>query len=761
MIDKYLDKLEFNNIKSKLIEFTHTFIGKELAENLEPSSNKDTVQKTLDETGEALRLIHEKGVFPIGEASDLRLNIKKLESGISLNAKSLLEIAEILKTSRELCNYYNDSGLMLDNLSIYFDDLYSNIDIEKRIFSSIISEDTISDTASSKLASIRRNKKSLEFDIKNKLNGFIHSNTYSKYLMDAVITIRAGRYVIPVREEYKGQIKGFIHDVSSSGSTVYIEPMSIFEMNNSITNLNVDEAKEIERILEELSSNLYPISGYIAQDNYIIGKLDFISAKAKYAIENDCNKPYISDYIELKNARHPLIDKDKVVPITIALGKDYRCLVITGPNTGGKTVTLKTAGLLCIMAQAGLYIPALEGSTIKVFDNIFADIGDEQSIEASLSTFSSHIKNIVHILETFTENSLILVDELGSGTDPIEGANLALSLLEYFYNKEALVLATTHYHEIKNYCISHDGFENASVEFDIETLSPTYNLLLGIPGKSNAFAISKRLGIPTDIIDRASSLISKPETDIETLMKDIYDDKVEIEKNKIETEKNLNQIETLRRSLEHEYSEKLDKEKEKIEKAKREAKEILLDAKERANSIIRELNDMSEADTKKTNKLRDELNSSIKSLGGEPTLDLSVLLKLNNQYGEKDDKDDSAKSVKSTDSNNAGKRNANKNDRSNSKSGSVSLNNNKAQSISAEINLIGENVASAVEILDKYLDNCIMAHLSQVRVVHGKGTGKLRQGIHEYLKKCKYVQSFNIAGFGEGDYGVTIVNLKK
>lgn len=751
MIDKYLDKLEFNTIKSKLIEFTHTFIGRDLAENLEPSSKKDIVQKALDETEEALKLIHVAGSFPIGEVNDLKLNIKKIESGISLNSKSLLEIAEILKTSRELCTYYNDSELVLDNLSNYFNELYFNIDIEKKIFSSIISEDTISDTASSKLASIRRNKKSLELDIKNKLNGFIHSNTYSKYLMDAVITIRAGRYVIPVKEEYKGQIKGFIHDVSSSGSTVYIEPMAIFEMNNSIANLNLDEAKEIERILEELSALLYPISGYIKQDDYIIGKLDFISSKAKYAIENDCNKPVISDYVELKNARHPLIDKNKVVPITITLGKDYRCLVITGPNTGGKTVSLKTTGLLCIMAQAGLHIPVLEGSKTKVFDNIFADVGDEQSIEASLSTFSSHIKNIVYILETFSENSLILVDELGSGTDPTEGANLAISLLEHFYNKGALVLATTHYHEIKNYCISHEGFENASVEFDIETLSPTYKLLLGIPGKSNAFAISKRLGIPDNIIDRASSLISKPETDIETLMKDIYDDKVEIEKNKIETEKNLNQIETLRKSLEHEYSEKLDKEKEKIEKAKREAKEILFDAKEKANSIIRELNDMSKADTKRANKLRENLNSSIKSLGGETTLDLSVLLKLNNQYEGKGGN----KAVK------ANKEGLNKNDKNKTKSGSVSIKNNKAQSVSSEINLIGENVASAVEILDKYLDNCMMAHLNQVRIVHGKGTGKLRQGIHEYLKKCKYVQSFNIAGFGEGDYGVTVVNLKK
>lgn len=739
MLQKYLDKLEFNVIIDKLSLYAHTFIGREIIQNLQPLCEKETVQKTLDETSEASSLIHTMGSFPIGEIGDMKLNLKKIESGISLNAKSLLEIAEVLKTSKELISYYKDSKLELTNLGVYFDDLYTNIDIEKKIFGAIISEDTIADNASSKLASIRRNKKNLELDIKNKLNSFIHSNTYSKYLMDPVVTIRADRYVIPVKEEYRNQIKGFIHDTSASGSTVYIEPMAIFEMNNSISNLSLEENKEIERILADLSSLLYPISGYLSQTNNLIGKLDFIASKAKFSIDNNCNSPKLADYIDLKNARHPLIDKDKVVPTNINLGKDFSCLVITGPNTGGKTVTLKTVGLLCIMTQSGLHIPASEGSCIKVFDNIFADIGDEQSIEESLSTFSSHMTNIVQILDTFTENSLILVDELGSGTDPIEGASLAISLLEHFYSKGALTIATTHYHEIKNYCISHNDFENASCEFDIKTMKPTYHLLLGIPGKSNAFAISSNLGIPANIIDRAKSLISKPDTDIETLMKDIYDDKLEIENEKNEITKNLNQIETLRKSLESDVSSKLVAEQEKIEKAKHEAKQILLDAKEEANSIIRELNKMSELDSKKANKLRDELNSSIKSLGGESSLDLSVLLSLNNSYD----------------------KNLNKSTKSSNKTNSsVNFGNNKSQTVNTEINLIGENVASAVEILDKYLDNCYMAHLHQVRVVHGKGTGKLREGIHQYLKKSKYVDSYNIAGFGEGDYGVTIVNLK-
>ncbi len=725
MLQKYLDKLEFNIIKDKLLEYAHTFIGSKKAKSLEPSCEKGTVQTTLDETSEACNLIHTMGSFPIGEIDDMKLNLKKIESGISLNAKSLLEIAEVLKTSKELISYYKDSKLDLSHLGVYFDELYTNIDIEKKIFSSIISEDTIADNASSKLAQIRRNRKNLELDIKNKLNSIIHSNTYSKYLMDPVVTIRAGRYVIPVKDEYKSQIKGFIHDTSASGSTVYIEPMAVFEMNNSISNLYLEENKEIERILAELSALLYPISGYLNQTNNLIGQLDFISAKAKFSIDNNCNPPKLADYIDLKNARHPLIDKDKVVPTNINLGKDFSCLVITGPNTGGKTVTLKTVGLLCIMAQSGMHIPAYEGSCIKVFDNIFADIGDEQSIEESLSTFSSHITNIVQILDTFTKDSLILVDELGSGTDPIEGANLAISLLEHFFKQGALIIATTHYHEIKNYCISHDGFENASCEFDISSMKPTYHLLLGIPGKSNAFAISKNLGIPTYIIDRAKGLISKPDTDIESLMKDIYDDKLEIEKAKEETQKNLNQIEILRKSLESDVSSKLASEQEKINKAKAEARQILLDAKEEANSIIRELNHMSELDSKKANKMRSNLNDSIKSLGGEPTLDLSVLLSLNNSY----DKQNS-ESLK----------NKQKNKIKNSSAAhhsSVSYGNNKSQTVSTEINLIGENVASAVEVLDKYLDNCYLAHIHQVRVVHGKGTGKLRDRNSPVPKKIK------------------------
>ena len=433
-------------------------------------------------------------------------------------------------------------------------------------------------------------------------------------------------------------------------------------------------------------------------------------------------------------ARHPLIPPNVVVPTNIVLGTSYRILLITGSNTGGKTVTLKTVGLLSLMAQSGIHIPASDNSTIKIFDNIFADIGDEQSIEQSLSTFSSHMTTIVNILENFTIDSLILVDELGSGTDPIEGANLAISLLERFYEYGAFTLATTHYHEIKNYCLSNKGFENASAEFDIENMRPTYHILMGIPGKSNAFAISQRLGIPKEIIERASSLISKPDTDIETLMKDIYDSKIKIEEEKKEIEKNLNQIQVLRKSLENDVTDKLKHEKEKIEEARNEAKQILIDAKQEANEIISKLSKMQQADIKKAEHLRNKLNDSVNNSKAKG-LDLSVLLSLNNKAPET-----LAKSSKT-----------------NSK---VNIKNNKAQTIKSEINVIGETVAVATEIIDQYLDSCYMAGLKECRIIHGKGTGKLRQGVHEFLKKSRYVDEYYTAGFTDGDIGATIVKLK-
>lgn len=731
MIEKYLDKLELNVVLKKISEYTYTKIGKEMVLNLRPKTNKDDIKKLLDETQEAADLIHRCGNMPIYGLDDMSLQIKRIESNITLSSKFLLDFANILKNAREITEYYKNSGLEFSILSDYFKKLYCNKDIEDGIFKCILSENEISDNASKKLLSIRKNKKNMELQIKSKLSSIIHSNTYSKYLSESIVTIRNDRYVIPVKDEYRAYVKGFVHDISSSGSTVYIEPMEIFDLNNSINNLNIEESREIERILEELSLKMFPISSFLKNDIYLIGKLDFVSAKARFAIENNCINPKIDNFIDLKNVRHPLIDKEKVVPINIYVGKtDFNTLVITGPNTGGKTVTLKTVGITAAMAQCGLHIFAEDGSSIKIFDNIFADIGDEQSIEESLSTFSSHITNIVNILKEYTSNSLVLLDELGSGTDPIEGANLAISLLEEFNKSNCITIATTHYHEIKEYCLTHNGFENCSLEFDIENLRPTYHLLIGIPGKSNALAICKKIGIPNYIIERAKELISKPDVDIEALMKQAYDNKIELEKKNEEAQKNLNQAELLRKELQRDYSEKIEKEQEKVEEAKKEARDILLNAKEEADDIISKLNKLKSSQTDKANNLRNELNESIKKTGYNG-VDLSVLLALNN-----------------------------KKTQASGKNGQVYIKNTKAKNAKTEINLIGETVGEAIPELEQFLDNAVMAHIYEVRVVHGKGTGKLREGIHQYLKKSKYVEDYRIGGYGEGDYGVTIVHLK-
>lgn len=483
--------------------------------------------------------------------------------------------------SRELYEYfYSNDNINLEDFSIlknYFSSLYTNSSIEQKVFNTILDENTISDNASAKLGNIRRNKRKLEQDIKDKLNKLIHSNTYSKYLQDPVVTIRNDRYVVPVKEEYRSFIKGFTHDMSSSGSTLFIEPLSVFELNNEINNLKIEENIEIEKILAELTNLFVPLSSNLENNNRLIGRLDFIFAKASYSIEINASKPILNDrkVINLIKARHPLIDRDKVVPISLTLGENYNTLVITGPNTGGKTVTLKTVGLLTLMGMSGLNIPASENSSIYVFDNVFADIGDEQSIQDSLSTFSSHMINIIDILNISTSESLFLVDELGSGTDPIEGSSLAISILENLYTKGTLTIATTHYPEIKNYALSTDGFENASQEFDVENLKPTYHLLIGVPGKSNAFAISKKLGLNESILNRASAFLDTDAVQIEDVLKGIYDNKLKIEQEKQEIDKSLEEIKRLRNELEKDNSDVKQKEKELIENAKLEARNFI------------------------------------------------------------------------------------------------------------------------------------------------------------------------------------------
>lgn len=614
-MDAILNKLEYNEIIKNLGGYCKTYLGKNLCEQLVPNFSYEQVDFLLNETKQADTLLHQKSIPPFYETEELEKYIKVLESNQTLSIKGLLNFAVLLKMCRELKEYfYDDSSVTFEYLEKYFSFLYSNPSIEKNIFDKIIDENTVADNASSKLASLRRNRKNFEQEVKDKLNGFIHSSTYAKYIMEPIVTIRNNRYVIPVKEEYRSYIKGFIHDTSSSGSTLYIEPTSIFELNNKINHIKIEEDIEIERILQILSSSLYEYVDQLKNNLALIASIDLIFAKANFGIDSFGIIPVLNNnkYIDLYKAKHPLIDKDKVVPIDISLGKSYVSLLITGPNTGGKTVALKTVGLLLLMAYSGIPIPCSESSSISVFSHIFADIGDEQSIQESLSTFSAHIKNIVEITNITDANSLVLLDELGSGTDPLEGAALAISILSYLKDIGSIVCCTTHYQELKEYALITDGFENASFEFDIENLKPTYKLLVGIPGKSNAFAISKRLGLNEQILNVANSHLKDDKIPIEELLKSIYDNKLEIEKQKEETEKNLRQIELLRKSLEQKQDDVLEKRAQLLEDAKLEARDILLSAKEEATEIIHELN--SSSDIKQANNLRNKLNDKLKAI---------------------------------------------------------------------------------------------------------------------------------------------------
>lgn len=788
-MNKYnLKKLEFDQVLQKLSEYSHTYIGKEKIFKLEPSSDKDYVKKSLLETSQAVSLMDRNSTPPIAEIEDIRVYIKMLESSNTLSPKALLDICNILNMANELKIYFSNflDDETYENLRFYFDELYTNSSIVDKIQKSIVDSETIADSASSNLSTIRRHIRQAEQEVKNKLNAILHSS-YSKYMQENVVTIRNDRFVIPVKQEYRSQIKGFVHDISSSGSTVFIEPMSVFEANNAINNLRVDETAEIERILQNLSSLLFPYTNELLSDIESIGMLDFIFAKAKYSNSIKGITPNINDtkYINLIKARHPLIDASSVVPITISIGQGYSLLIITGPNTGGKTVSLKTVGLLEAMACSGLNIPADEKSSIYVFDEIFADIGDDQSIADSLSTFSSHMKNISNIVNNATSESLILVDELGSGTDPLEGANLAMSILEYFKNKNILTLATTHYQELKKYALATDGVQNASVEFDIEKLKPTYKLLIGIPGKSNAFAISEKLGLKKEIIESAQNLLNKKDVDFETLLKSIYDDKLKIEKEKEQIEKNLHQVELLKNNLQRDDSKIREQEKEIINKAKLEARQILLDAKDDATSMISKMKEISESSSeiKELNNMRNSLNNSIKniSLSGNDELNVTpldeseivvgakVFVSTLGQNGIVTSKISKSKEVlvqigliKTNISIKFLEKPKNLKDDLTSKptSSYSTRGSSKTKTANSELNVIGLTVDEAIPLVDKFLDDCFLAKLQTARIVHGKGTGKLRQGIHSFLKKNKRVKSYRIGTYGEGEMGVTVVEMK-
>ena len=692
----------------------------------------------------------------------------------------------LLRIARELKEYFYDNNTSsFINLEKYFTLLYSNPSIEKSIFDKIIDESTIADNASKKLSSLRRNRKNFEQEVKDKLNSYIHSSTYAKYIMEPIVTIRNNRYVIPVKEEYRSYIKGFVHDTSSSGSTLYIEPTSIFDLNNKINHIKIEEDLEIEKILHQLSASLYAYTTELDNDLNLIANIDLIFAKAHFGIEINGITPILNNekFVDLHKARHPLIDKDKVVPINIGLGKDYVSLLITGPNTGGKTVALKTLGLLLLMAYSGIPIPCSEGSNICVFTYIFADIGDEQSIQESLSTFSAHMKNIVEITKKANDNSLVLLDELGSGTDPVEGAALAISILSYLKSINALVCCTTHYQELKEFALVTDSFENASFEFDIENLKPTYKLLVGIPGKSNAFAISKKLGLDEQILNVANAHLKEDKVSIEELLKNIYDNKLKVEKQVEETEKNLRQVEALRKSLEKKQDDVLEKRAKMLEDAKLEARDILLSAKEEATEIIHELS--ASVDLKQANNLRNKLNDKIRNInsihysGQDNSFEainkndikdgLNVYISslgtngiiLGNTVNKSNEVQVQVGSMKmNVKLSDLRKLSSNVSTTSKSTGKVTTEKSSKTKVISPEINVIGQNVDEAIYVIDKYLDNCASANISPVRIVHGKGTGKLREGIHSFLKKHPHVKSFRIGTFGEGEMGVTVVEIK-
>ena len=774
----YLEKLEFNKIKNILSSYAKTNNGKKMCLDLYPSNNKEKVQKALDETTEAVALIYRKGNLPLETIGDISTYILNLKNQNFLSAKALLELATLLKTSKILKNYYFEKELnQTDSLTNYFDHLYTNPSIEEKIFSAIIDENTFDDRASNALYKIRQQMRNTKKEIKNKLQSLLNS----KYLQEPIVTIRQNRFVVPVKSEYQTEIKGFIHDTSSTGSTVFVEPISVFDLNNQLSELKNQENIEIEKILQILSSLFFDIINELENNFNLITILDFIFAKAKYSKELDCNCPKINDdkIIYLKNAKHPLLDQNIAVPITLEIGKTFSSLLITGPNTGGKTVTLKTVGLLTTMAQSGMHIPASSESSIYLFDNIFADIGDEQSILESLSTFSSHMTHLINILNEATSDSLVLVDELGSGTDPIEGASLALSILEYLKKHNITVLATTHYHELKEYALLTNGVENASCEFNLETLSPTYRLLIGVPGKSNAFAISQKLGLKQEILENAKKSINSDTAKTEDLLKEIYDSKALIESEKEKTLQYSNKIERLKQKLENETTDLEEHKKEYLQKAKQEAREILLSAKQEANDIIKEM-ESEKNNSKNLNTLRNKLTSKLHEVNQTPESPLEETQKIDesqikpgaivfvpkfnkngtilsypNQSKKFNIQIDNIKTTLTPSQITIAKNTETKKEIITKKQSTF-----VPKNVRIELNVIGMNIEESIFLVDKFLDEAAVAKLETVRIVHGKGTGVLGKGIQKYLKNHPHVKSYRYGTFGEGEMGVTIVELK-
>ena len=796
MNQKALKTLEYDKIISQLTEYAASAPGKLLCRNLVPSGDYGEIVRAQAETTDAVTRVRMKGGLSLSGVRDIRDSLKRLEIGSALSIQELLSASSLLTVAARAKAYgrhEESEELPGDSLDGMFDSLEPLTPVNNEIKRCILSEDEINDDASPGLRRVRRSIKSINDRVHTQLNNILNSSR--SYLQDAVITMRDGRYCLPVKSEYKAQVSGMVHDQSATGSTLFIEPMAIIQLNNELRSLEIEEQKEIEAVLAALSNLLAPHTEELALNLEILTRLDFIFAKAALSRHYKCTEPRFNTEgrIHIKDGRHPLLDPQKVVPITVWLGTDFDLLIVTGPNTGGKTVSLKTVGLFTLMGQAGLHIPAFDGSELAVFDEVFADIGDEQSIEQSLSTFSAHMTNIVEILGKADSRSLCLFDELGAGTDPTEGAALAIAILNFLHNMNCRTMATTHYSELKVYALSTPGVENACCEFDVQTLRPTYRLLIGIPGKSNAFAISKKLGLPDYIIDDAKSHLEAEDETFEDIISHLEESRLTIEKEREEIRSYKAEIARLKSGLEQK-EEKFDERRDKlIRSANEEAQRILREAKETADRTIKNINklasvsgvDLKALETERT-KLRDNLKKVEGSLSlrqetkprkavdpktlklGDGVMVLSMNLKgtvstlpdaqgnLFVQMGILRSKVNISDIELIPEATVSGPGLENR--RRNSSGGGIKI--SKSFGVSPEINLIGMTVDDAVARLDKYLDDACIAHLQQVRVVHGKGTGALRAGIHRHLKQLKNVKEFHLAEFGEGDAGVTIVVFK-
>ena len=793
MNEKALRTLEYTKIIERLTELAGSSIGKELCRNLKPSSNLAEIEAAQKQTSDALSRIYQRGSISFSGVQDVRGSLKRLEIGGSLSALELLRIAKLLETTSRVKSFgrLENSDREKDSLDDMFDGLQPLANLYNEIYRCILSEDEIADDASPALAKIRRSIRQTNDRVHTQLASLVNGSSRT-YLQDAVITMTNGRYCVPVKSEYKGQVPGMIHDQSSTGSTLFIEPMAIVKLNNELRELELQEQKAIEAVLAELSNMAAAENENIADNFRILTQLDFIFARAMLSKSYNGTEPIFNEkgHINIKKGRHPLLDKKSVVPIDIWLGKDFRLLVITGPNTGGKTVSLKTVGLFTLMGQAGLHIPAFDHSELSVFDEVFADIGDEQSIEQSLSTFSSHMTHTVSILKEATDRSLVLFDELGAGTDPTEGAALAIAILNELHSRGTCTMATTHYSELKVFALTTPGVENGCCEFSVETLRPTYRLLIGVPGKSNAFAISGKLGLPEHIIEDARSRISEQDESFEDLLSDLEHSRITIEKEQEELARYKAEAASLKAQLEKKQ-ERLDSAKERIlAEANEKAHTILREAKEYADETIKNFNkygkaagvSISDMERERT-RLREKMNAAEKNMAkktpakvkkavdpkalrvGDSVKVLSLNLKgtvstlpdakgnlfvqmgiLRSQVNLRDIEPIDEPVITASNFNRTG-------------SGKIKM--AKSSSVGIELNLLGKTSDEAISELDKYLDDAYIAHLPSVRIVHGKGTGALRKAVHNYLRRCKIVDEYHLGEFGEGDAGVTIVTFKK